>query len=245
MRRFPGAGVCSVHRALSDLSEVQSCNQFHAQAPELLAALIPAETVLLNLLGPRAEVLANTMYGAAMPSWLPRVWSRLAPEHPVAKHMRNTHDATPHTLSDFWSPRRLHESSLYAEILEPLGVEDQLSIYADPGRRGVLWVTFNRASRSFTDRDRWTAELLTAGLTAAYTASRARQVARARPEHLGLPPRQAEVLRYLASGASYLQISSMMGISLATVRTHVERLYTRLGVCSRGEAVSLLLTDNE
>lgn len=235
--------MSSVYRSLSELCRVDSCTQFHVRAPELLMAHIPAETVVLNLLGPRAEVLANTVYGADMPSWIPRVWPRVAPEHPVAKHMRQTQDATPRTLSDFWSPRRLHQSNLYAEILKPLGVEDQLSLYVDPGCQGVLGITFNRPSRSFGDRDRRMAELLTAGLTAAYAATQARQQARTRPEDLGLPPRQAEVLGHLARGATYVQIGSMMGVSLATVQTHVERIYTRLGVCSRGEAVSLLLAE--
>lgn len=237
------AEASSVYRSLAELSRAESRTEFYVLAPELLAAHIPAETVVLNLLGPRAEVLVNTMYGAGMPTWIPRVWARVAPEHPVAKHMRHTHDATPHTLSDFWSPRRLHQSSLYVEVLEPLGVEDQLSVYVDPGCQGVLGVTFNRSARSFEDKDRRIAELLTAGLTAAYAAARARQQARTRPEDLGLSPRQAEVLGHLARGATYVKIGSMMGISLATVRTHVEHIYSRLGVCSRGEAVSLLLAD--
>ncbi len=245
MGRLSEAEVSSVYRSLGELCRMDSCTQFHDRAPELLAKHISAETIVLNLLGPGAEVLVNTVHGSPMPSWIPQVWPRVAPEHPVAKHMRQTQDATPRTLSDFWSPRRLHQSNLYAEILKPLGVEDQLSLYVDPVCQGVLGITFNRASRSFGDRDRRIAELLTAGLTAAYAATRARQQSQSKPEELGLPPRQAEVLGYLARGATYVQIGSSMGISLATVRTHVERLYTRLGVCSRGEAVSVLLAESE
>lgn len=237
------AEFLAVHRQLRELSAVHSAEQFHLRAPGLLLGLIPAENVVLNLLGPHGEPLASTVDGIEIPAWLPGAWARHAPSHPVARHMRFAHDPTPHALSDFWSPRRLHSSGLYAEVFEPLALEDQLSVYVDPGRPGVLGVSFNRRGRTFDDRDRRVAELLTAGLTSAYAAARARcSGPLVNPEMLGLPPRQTEVLRHLAQGATYAQTGQRMGITLATVRTHVERLYARLDVQSRGEAVALMFS---
>lgn len=233
------AEVAAVHGRLQQLSALAGVREFHERAPELLAGLVSADHVVLNLLGPDAEVLATTVHGMPMPSWVPEIWPSHAPTHPVALHMRRTRDPAPRTVSDFWSARRLRGTGLYAEVFAPLDVEDQLCVYADPGADGVLGVTFNRGSRSFGDRDRRLAGLLSAGLTCAYAAIRTPAVAGV--ETLGLTPRQGDVLRHLASGASYVEVGRRMGITVATVRTHVERLYGALGVRSRGEAVALLL----
>jgi len=55
---------------------------------------------------------------------------------------------------------------------------------------------------------------------------------------LGLTPRQAEVLRLVALGDSTERVASRLGISVATVRKHLEHVYERLGVTSRSAAVA-------
>jgi DNA-binding CsgD family transcriptional regulator len=57
-----------------------------------------------------------------------------------------------------------------------------------------------------------------------------------RPEGLG--GRELEVLGYLAEGWSNAEIASILGIGIRTVRFHLERLYAKLGVSRRGEAVA-------
>jgi DNA-binding NarL/FixJ family response regulator len=56
-----------------------------------------------------------------------------------------------------------------------------------------------------------------------------------------LTPREREVLRPLASGASNRAIADKLGISPATARNHVHNVLTKLRVQSRTEAVSLAL----
>lgn len=58
---------------------------------------------------------------------------------------------------------------------------------------------------------------------------------------LGLTRRQAEVLCLAAAGSSTAEIGDELGISVATVRKHLERIYERLGVHSRAEATRLAL----
>jgi len=53
-----------------------------------------------------------------------------------------------------------------------------------------------------------------------------------------LTTREREVLRLLASGLVPVQIASALSISPRTVATHVEHIYTKLGVHSRGQAVA-------
>lgn len=54
---------------------------------------------------------------------------------------------------------------------------------------------------------------------------------------ISLAPREQEVLKRLADGCPYKEIASAMGVSLGTVRTYIERIYEKLHVHSRTEAV--------
>lgn len=56
-----------------------------------------------------------------------------------------------------------------------------------------------------------------------------------------LSPRELDVLDHLAKGYSYKEVSDIMGISYSTVRTHIEHIYHKLHVQSRGQAVARFL----
>jgi DNA-binding NarL/FixJ family response regulator len=66
---------------------------------------------------------------------------------------------------------------------------------------------------------------------------------RARPAPQGddglgmLTERELEVLTFIAKGFSYQEGAAMLGVSANTVRTHVKRIYQKLAVNSRTEAV--------
>lgn len=60
-------------------------------------------------------------------------------------------------------------------------------------------------------------------------------------EGLGLTPREAEVLLWVAQGKSSGDIASILGTSEATVRKHLEHIYPKLGVESRGAAIVLAI----
>lgn len=53
-----------------------------------------------------------------------------------------------------------------------------------------------------------------------------------------LSPREREILELLAQAYQYKEIATALSISYATVRTHIERVYQKLQVCSRAEAVA-------
>jgi DNA-binding NarL/FixJ family response regulator len=58
-----------------------------------------------------------------------------------------------------------------------------------------------------------------------------------RPDPAGLSPREWEVLRLLARGLVYKEIAESLGLSITTVNTHVHRIYQKLHVRTRAEAV--------
>lgn len=57
-----------------------------------------------------------------------------------------------------------------------------------------------------------------------------------------LTDREAEVLGYLADGWSNEEIANRLGIGVRTVRFHLDRLYRKLGVNRRTEAVREAVT---
>jgi DNA-binding NarL/FixJ family response regulator len=58
-----------------------------------------------------------------------------------------------------------------------------------------------------------------------------------------LTPRELEVLDLLADGRSPQEISAGLFISAKTVSTHMEHIFTKLGVSSRAQAVALAYRD--
>jgi len=83
------------------------------------------------------------------------------------------------------------------------------------------------------------------GLAAALLPSASGRRARAATEGAtavgeALSPRELEVALLLAEGKAYKLIASDLGVSLSTVRTHVERIYDKLSVCNKVELANRL-----
>ncbi len=57
------------------------------------------------------------------------------------------------------------------------------------------------------------------------------------PDGAELGEREAEILGLVAKGFNFGEISRLLGISTSTVKTHIYRIYRKLSVHSRGEAV--------
>jgi DNA-binding CsgD family transcriptional regulator len=57
------------------------------------------------------------------------------------------------------------------------------------------------------------------------------------PRH-ALSPRELQIARLVAEGATNRAIASSLEISLWTVSTHMRRIFAKLGVCSRAEMVA-------
>lgn len=60
-------------------------------------------------------------------------------------------------------------------------------------------------------------------------------------EKLGLTPREAEVLLWVAQGKSNADTAAILGTSESTVRKHLEHIYPKLGIESRSAATVLAI----
>jgi DNA-binding NarL/FixJ family response regulator len=68
----------------------------------------------------------------------------------------------------------------------------------------------------------------------------ARPLIQPTPTTEDLSPREREILTLLSEGFLYKEIAGRLNVSYATVRTHIERIYQKLHVRSRAQAVASL-----
>lgn len=66
-----------------------------------------------------------------------------------------------------------------------------------------------------------------------------REESSARNPEMDLTTRERDILRLLARGYAYKEMADALGISIGTINTHIRRIYHKLHVSSRAEAVAL------
>jgi len=142
--------------------------------------------------------------------------------------------------SDFYSARQWHSTGMYADCIQPQGIEHHLMLalpempeHADGPGRYLRLVLHRGPGPDFSERDRALLVLLRPHLYQAYLDAEQRRHPAPR-----LTPRENELLRLLAAGHTNSQIARRLGISEGTVRTHLENIYAKLGVSSRTAAVT-------
>jgi DNA-binding CsgD family transcriptional regulator len=149
-------------------------------------------------------------------------------------------------ITDFYSARQWHSTGMYCDIYRhdiyrPEGYEHELQLcLPDPARltarpgRTVRLYFLRGPGPDFSERDRAVLTLLRPHLHQVYL-----DVERRRHPVPRLTPRQTELLHLVAAGHTNTQIARRLGISEATVRTHLENVYERLHVSSRTGAVTV------
>jgi DNA-binding NarL/FixJ family response regulator len=68
--------------------------------------------------------------------------------------------------------------------------------------------------------------------------------ARLEAERSNLTLREVQILEFLAEGKSNKEIAGFLSISDETVKTHLKRLYEKLGAADRAQAVAIALRQN-
>lgn len=141
--------------------------------------------------------------------------------------------------SDYLTPRQFHRLELYHDVGRPLGVEDMIRLWIDPGGPASgARLEFDRPDWGFRERDRDVLNVMLPHLERFRTrAARRRARARARLAD-GLSDRQTEILELVAEGRTNGEIARLLWISPHTVRKHLENAYGSLGVHTRTAAVA-------
>jgi DNA-binding CsgD family transcriptional regulator len=138
----------------------------------------------------------------------------------------------PLRISDVVSQRAFRRSPFYSLVAKPSGIEHELKLWlpAPPGHARFLELA-RGPGPNFVERDR----SLLAMIRPHLATIRARWELRAPVK--GLTERELEVLQLVADGLTNRAIARQLFISPATVRTHLEHAFEKLGVRSRAAAV--------
>lgn len=169
-------------------------------------------------------------------------------------------------LSDFVSRRQWHNLAVYQECYKTDGVEHQLGVTVPLTAARTISLVLHRGGRTdFTEQDQALLDLLRPHVAQAWRLAEPLRHGQPDPpnspggacsaivagphdgpdpaplhvltlEHLGLTPREAEVLLWVSQGKTNPEIGLILGISPITVRTHVERIFQKLGVPNRTTA---------
>lgn len=146
---------------------------------------------------------------------------------------RFSRSPVPLKTSDVLTMRELRRNPLYGSVLLPAGIEHELKVWLPAPARAAYAFFFERARgrRDFDERERGLLAMLRPHLA----AIRAR---RRDSPCTGLTDRETEILQLVAQGLTNGEIADDLVISRATVRTHLEHVFAKLGVHTRTGAVA-------
>jgi DNA-binding CsgD family transcriptional regulator len=111
-------------------------------------------------------------------------------------------------------------------------VASNYALIAPLGLDGSGRLVLCRADRRFSPDERWLLGLVVPHVDRLYRQARRQRA------HRVLTKRQRDVVSLLRQGCSDAQIAKRLGLSIGTVRKHLNNVYARLGVRSRAAAVA-------
>jgi ATP/maltotriose-dependent transcriptional regulator MalT len=218
--------------------------EFRAGVLRALQEAVPSKWVSLNEIAPE-QVIAVLAMPPFSQEWVTR-FAALAHENPLYQHHHRTGDGRAYRFSDVTSREQLEATRLFQEFYRLVGVRHQIAFTLPSETRRVLAIALSREDRDYTDAERDFLNRARPFLIQAYrnaVAHSARTPAAAEEllpalERAGLTPREAEVLRLVAHGASNHDVAQELELSVRTVGKHLERVFAKLGVTTRSAAAA-------
>jgi len=154
-------------------------------------------------------------------------------------------------VSDAIGQRELMNTELFNDFLLRDGLYWGVDVYAWAGDQNIgdLRIWRGRHSENFSDHELQLVELVRPAFTTALMRARAeaRRVHEAKATSgpfaalAHLTTRERQVVSHVCSGMSDKDIARELGISFATVRTHLDRAFQKLGVDNRVKLARLVV----
>lgn len=232
---------------------------FRRHVLETISSLVPSELTTYNELDLRtSKNVWEWEPSPPDPAGLAWAFARYMDENPCIAYYRRTLDGRATKISDFLTRRELRHLGYYSEYLRRVGLENRMSIVIPKAPGSVIALALGRSGKDFSERDRLVLDLLRPHLAQAHenaaAMARLRREDRTEPgpakngplskeslASLRLTAREAEVLMGVARGKTNSEIAASFYVSPLTVKTHLQRIYAKLGVANRAGALARAL----
>lgn len=152
-------------------------------------------------------------------------------------------DGKPFCRSQFFSQRAFRNLDIFQEVYRPLDLDNHCAVHVrgDPGE--VIFFGLERKGGCDFESCLDVLEAAQAQLSNALGLARAYEsaIGQVRPDRLvdaGLTPREAETLYWISEGKSNVEIATLLGIGLYTVKDHVRSIFDKAGVGNRLAAIN-------
>jgi DNA-binding CsgD family transcriptional regulator len=229
---------------LAAFTDVLDADRFAASVVTFVRRLVPCDVATINVVDPAR---GTTVYRAdpadfAVPRDGGETLARLAGEHPLVSHIAATGDGSAARLSDRVAVAEFERTELFRSLYAPMGVRYQLACALPAAPPVVIGVVASRRDADFTDREVGLLEAARPFLAQIWRLCSERQATPPGqgPPEFGFTPREAQVAEALRDGFSNDEIGRRLNIGAETVKTHVRRVYDKLGVSTRAQAVARL-----
>jgi len=203
-----------------------------------LASLAHCEAATFLEYAPGGKVVTDYVRCSKEPEWhMKDDWWTCA----RAVELRRWKDrvTAPIVLADVF-PRYLRVEPDFNSNYRDYGTVDEIHLSLDRQRPWKSQLGVFRA-REFGERERLILQLLQPHLAALYRSATFRRRAGAVTEALHLlTPREREVMAHVEDGLTNHEIARALTIQPSTVRKHLEHVFEKLGVRSRGAAAAKL-----
>ena len=255
MQKLDSGSACQLSQLLLGVYEPLSLEDYRHRMLECIGRVIENELVCHNEInGPGGTSL--TVLRPQIENFEPlrQVFFKHAHEHPSLNHLIETGDTRAVKTSDFVAQPEFRSRGIYREFYRKLRVRYQLT-FAFKTETGALgFVAVSRWHRDFTEQERAVLTLFRPHFIQAYHRAATRTSSNGNGNHRAnggaaaewnLSTREREVLHWLADGKTNAEIARILGVSLATVKTHVGRVLeklqveTRTGACRRALELGL------
>ncbi|MEM9420198.1 MAG: LuxR C-terminal-related transcriptional regulator [Planctomycetota bacterium] len=245
--------MSSILACAARLADVSKVDDFYAHVTAAMAELLPGVDPSCELIDiKRVKVLAGHTV-SPVPPHLYELFLELFPHHPMIQAwLRAGGEGV--FWSDPYDPRaiRMEGNVLYEQVLSQVGIESQylVSSRIDDTRR--LTIMFSSKNR-FNARERNLMAMVRKHLLNAFISweriQASQSVVQIVPEALAqrfnLSKQRSVVLSHLIAGRTNAEMSEAMGLSVGTIRKHVELLLRDMGANSRHEAATMALSDEK
>ncbi len=252
MKRFrllDGVSVAEFDEILQRIYSATDPDEFPAVVMPLLLEVTNSQCVGLCA---NALLPGDPYISVALASQPDRAKWQQYPQASFYDHPSFRYAATPapsHVirLTDHFPNRAAIEATKYfQEILHPLGLKYEVTILHDTPLGQRLGISLARTEVDYSDAELELLNRLGSHLQRAFhhTQTLAQlhnaQGRAAAWRDVTLTPRESEILRWVATGRTNGDIAQLLGVGSATVKTHLEHIFQKLGVKNRAAATAAL-----